>query len=221
MVEELKSRAPQGQQLTLAAARRIISVIGAQNGTANTCDAASAPGDATGESLTARSASGDAVGVASTTVGLTNPSCLDTARVTKVVCYVHPTTRNVISARYDGNTGADGQVCLSCDTCERYEVVMADGEYITVMAAYKASTGLAIAGLLHITNFGQYLLCGDGVAQTSGTVAWGPKVNPGPVGAAPDNLLAVSAFAGVCALSMSKPYMQRITSVCFSKRKWG
>lgn len=148
-----------------------------------------------------------------------SPTCADGAHITKLVCYTHPDTHNLVAIWYGSSGGADDQVCSSCIGCNSQTVPMGDGEYPVVLAAYKAAAGLATAGLLVITNMGQFLFCGDGLAQANGATKWGPEVAPGGVATSAGALLAASSLGGICALSASAPYLQRLTRVCFSARE--
>jgi hypothetical protein len=152
---------------------------------------------------------------------LHDPECPTTARVTYMTCYTDPTTKNVMSVQYASSIGADGQLCSSCDGCEESVIEYDLEEYTSILGVYQAADGLGVAGLLHVTNMGKYLLCGDGAARHSGMVTYGPEFGSGAVGDG-TNLLAVSTLQAVCAMSSTAPYLQRISNVCFSQSEsWG
>jgi len=161
-------------------------------------------------------ASSHARPIYSAPVLLAEPVCAVTARVTYMTCYTNPETHNVVSVRYDSSIGADGQLCTACEGCEQFAVEYEEEEYTTIIGVYKAADGLGVAGLLHVTNMGKYIVCGDGVAQHSGMVTFGPEPNPGAIGDG-TNMLALSSMVGVCKISSLEPHLQRITDVCFSQ----
>ena len=135
-----------------------------------------------------------------------------------MTCWVDKATLNVVAASYNG-TANRGQLCSAAcedDTCTRVDVNMADGEYTSVLGVYKSVDGLSTAGILHVTNLGSYYVCGDGLAEASSMVTFGPVPIYGAVGGA-SALKSVSGLQGVCTMSDSVPYLQRIQRVCFSQ----
>ena len=133
-----------------------------------------------------------------------------------MTCFVDPDSRNVRSLIYTTSRGAEVQVCAPCDACAPVDVAFEEGEYTTILGAYKSADGSGVAAVLHITNFGRYLICGDDEALTSGLVTWGPQ----PAPANPANLLSVSGLSGVCALTTGDPVLQRLSGACFSLREF-
>jgi hypothetical protein len=231
----LRLKVPEGEALDVASAREVRSAIGGANGTAYVSPSLTQqPGGAAAggaapagvRAAVANAASLQAAANAKADVAgdmpkalLSQPACLGVARVTKVTCYTDTRTLNIASFSYVSSVGADGQACAACPSCRKEEVVMAIGEYITVMAAYNSQNGIFVVGLLFITNTGRYLTCGDPNALTSGVVSWGPKTDAGgPVGYHP--LLAVSSVTAVCGMSATAPYLQEVFSACFSFREW-